>query len=270
LKNIIIWPAVLLLIVGSWGGNIWYYQSMQLAEPLLLKHYITINGGQGEMIDLFFLENKNAAKKIMSIQVEELPQLRFNIYEKNNYTHQLLMQASAEWKPDEVQQHSNVPITIREVTVYYNKGQPRKIPIGEIKVVWNTGEELLESTSGSSSSNGTGSYAVKITKPVTLEKVDYIYSDKLKPWFKLVLLGQSVNSLNYPIKLSQGDLLAFTYQWSIPDNEPAAYEVYKSKIILYFRMEDGRSVIEYLPINHNIYFSDSQLKQLVRSGGEFH
>lgn len=50
---------------------------MQLVEPLFLNHNITINGGQGEMIEFTFLENKNAANRVTSVQIEELPQLRF-------------------------------------------------------------------------------------------------------------------------------------------------------------------------------------------------
>lgn len=179
------------------------------------------------------------------------------------------MKATAEWRPDEVKQYNKVPFTIREVTVYYNEGQPRKVPIGEINVVWNSSEGLLNFISGSASSNGTGSYTVKLTKPDTLKKVDYTYSEKLKPWFKLELSGNPVDSLNYPIKLLQGDHMAFTYQWSIPDNEPAAVEVYKSKIMLQFLTEDGRTVIENIPINYNLNISDRLLKRLVRSGGEF-
>ncbi|MGM0884574.1 MAG: hypothetical protein ACQEXQ_26490 [Bacillota bacterium] len=268
LKSFVLWPVVLLLIVGSWAGNVWYYQSMQLAEPLFLKHYITVNGNQGEIIDLTFLENKNEAKKVTGIQIEEIPELRFQIHEKNSYTHQVEMMASAEWIPNESQPQSKEPFTIREVTVYYNEGQPQKVPIGEINVEWPKVSGLLDFRSGGGSSNGSGSYKVNLTKSVTLEKIDYSYSDKLKPWFELELSGQPVDSLSFPMKLSQGKDLEFTYQWSIPEHEPDALQVYKSKIILTFRMADGRIIMENLPINHNLYLSDSQLKKLVRSGGE--
>jgi hypothetical protein len=270
LKKVILLPVVMLLIAGSWIGNVWYYQSMQLAEPLFLKHYITINGNQGEIIDLTFLENKNAAMKVSGIQVEEIPELRFQIHENNSYTHQVMMMASAQWIPNESQEQSKEPFTIREVTVFYNDGQAQKVPIGEINVEWHSGGGLMETVTSSASSNGSGSYNVNLTKSVTLEKIDYSYSDRLKPWFELELSGKPVDSMSFPMKLAQGDHLAFTYQWSIPEHEPAAFHVYKSKVILTFRTEDGRIVVEELPIDQNLYISDSQLKQLIRSGGERH
>ncbi|XEC94457.1 hypothetical protein AB6A23_24595 [Paenibacillus tarimensis] len=268
-KRKILWPVVMLLILGSWAGNIWYYLSMQLAEPLFLHHNITIGGDWGERIELTFLENNNADYKVTGLQIEQLPQLRFEFYESRKHIHHTEMKAYAELRADEVQQHSKEPITINEVTVYYNQGQPKKVPIGEIHVVWNSEEGLVDFISGSSSSSGEGSYVVNLTKQATLEKVDFTFSEKLKPWFELNLSGEPVDSLDYPIELVQGDRLAFTYQWSIPDNEPAALEVYQSKIMLHFLTEDGRTVIEYVPINHNLNLSDHQLKRLVRSGGYF-
>lgn len=268
LKSVTLWSVVMILIVGSWAGNVWYYQSMQLAEPLFLKHYITVNGNQGEIIDLTYLENKNTAKKVTGIQLEEIPELRFQMHEKNSYTHQVEMMASAEWIPNESQARSKEPFTIKEVIVFYNEGQPQRVPIGEINVEWKSGSGLLDFRSSGGSSNGSGSYKVNLTQSVTLEKIDYSYSDRLKPWFELELSGQPVDSLSFPMKLSQGDNLTFTYQWSIPEHEPAALQVYKSKIVLTFKTEDGQIVMEDLPINHNFYLSDSQLKKLVRSGGE--
>jgi len=270
LKIKIRWYVVVFLIAGSWLGNLWYFQSMQLKEALFLKHDSTINGSTGEILDFTFFENKQASNKVSSIQIEELPEFRFQIYESNRYTHQMMMQASAEWRPDLISDDRKKPFTIREITVYYEKGQPRKVPIGEINVVWNNRDGILDFASGSSSSDGSGSYKVYATKAAVLEKIEFTFSDKVKPWFKLELSGKTVESLDFPMKLSQDDSLAFAYQWSIPDNEPEAFTMYKSKIVFHFLLEDGRKIIEDIPINHNLYISDRQLKSFVRSGGDIH
>jgi hypothetical protein len=264
LKIKMTWSVVVLLILGSWAGNIWYFQSMQLKEALFLKHDSTINGNTGEILDFIFFENKQTANKVRGIQIEELPELRFQIYESDTYTHQAKMQASAELRPDLINEDRKMPFTIRDITVYYEKGQSRKVPIGEIHVVWNKRESILDFATGSSSSNGSGSYKVYVTKAAVLEKVEYTFSNKVKPWFKLDLSGKPIESLDFPMKLLQDDSLAFAYQWSIPDNEPEAFNMYKSKIILHFLLEDGRKIIEDIPINNNLYISDRQLKSLVR------
>ena len=49
-----------------------------------------------------------------------------------------------------------VPVTIKEATVYYSEGQPEKVPIGEINVVWDQKESLLEMSSSRGSTDGTG------------------------------------------------------------------------------------------------------------------
>ncbi len=267
-KGKVLWPAVLLLVVGSWVGNVMYFQSMQLAEPLFLKHEISIRSIQGELIELHFLENNNADKKIINVQAEELPQLRFAVDERSRYQYQTLMRAAAEWMPAEAGQQIAAPLTIKEITVFYNKGQPRKVPIGEINVVESSGGGLLDFSSMGSSSTGAGSYFVKLTRSAALEKIEY--SDSLKPWFKLNLSGQPVDSYLFPAKFSQGRILSFEYQWSFPDDEPAALVFYKPAITLYFQTEEGGAIVERIPINNNFNLSESQVKRLVRTGGALH
>ncbi|MGG1636753.1 hypothetical protein [Paenibacillus sp. NRS-1760] len=264
------WYVVVFLIAGSWLGNLWYFQSMQLKEALFLKHDSTINGSTGEILDFTFFENKQASNKVSSIQIEELPEFRFQIYKSNIHTHQSEMRASGQLIPDLINEERKIPFTIREIKVYYEKGQSRKVPIGEINVLWNKRESILDFASGSSSSNGSGSYKVYVRKAAVLEKIEYTFSDKVKPWFKLDLSGKPLALVEFPMKLSQDDSLAFTYQWSIPDNELEAYTMFKSKIILHFKLDDGQEMIENIPINHNLNFSERQLKRLVRSGGEMH
>ncbi|MBD2869255.1 hypothetical protein [Paenibacillus arenilitoris] len=247
-----------------------YYRSMQLQEPLFLQHFMTVNGNRGEMINLTFLENRGTGKKVTGIQFEEFPQLRFTLGDDNSYQYHVVRKAYAEWRPDEAQAMGvkKEPLTVREATVYYSEGEPKRVPIGEIGIEWSEYGGLLQSVSSSSSSNGAGSNTVTMRKPATLEAVDYRYRDQLAPWFRLELSGRPIEEAALPMELSAGDPLSFAYQWSIPDDSPASLRVYESEMLLTFRTEEGERVTESLPINYNQYFSESQLKRLVRSGGE--
>jgi hypothetical protein len=178
------------------------------------------------------------------------------------------MRASAEWRPEQLSEPSPMkspePITINEVTVYYQKGPPKKVPIGELQIIWNTDEGLLNSVMSSSD----GRYVVNLTESATLEKIDYTFRDQLKPWYELMEAGKPVDSLDYPIELSKGDGLSFSHSWSVPEDEPAAHEEFDPKIRLHFETEDGRKVIEHIPINLNLHLDEGQVKRLVRSGGD--
>jgi hypothetical protein len=142
------------------------------------------------------------------------------------------------------------------------------VPIGEINVVWDQKESLLEMSSSGGSSDGTGHYSVTVKYPLILEQVDYNFSDKLGSGFKLSMAGQNEPILQLPVRLTAGDPLTFNYKWTIPENTPAAFEVYKTYILLTFKTEDGRTIYDRIPTNFNLYLNEQQIKRLVRSGGE--
>jgi len=264
-----LWPIVVLLIAASWIGNVWYYQSMQLEKPIFLKHYMIINGNQSDRIELAYLENKKKGRKVTGIQLEELPMLRFQIDpHPNSYRHQVLGKAYGEWRTEEAGQMEKVPVTIKEATVYYSEGQPEKVPIGEINVVWDQKESLLEMSSSRGSTDGTGQYSVTVKQPLTLEQVDYSFSDRLISMFELTMAGRDKPIPQLPIRLAAGAPLTFNYKWTIPENKPAAFEVYKTYILLTFKTEDGRTIYDRIPTNFNLYLNEKQIKRLVRSGGE--
>lgn len=264
-----LWPIVVLLIASSWVGNVWYYQSMQLEKPIFLKHYIIVNGNQSDWIELTYLENKKEGRKVTGIRLEELPMLRFQIDpHPNSYRHQVLGKAYGEWRTEEAGQMEKVPVTIKEATVYYSEGQPEKVPIGEINVLWEQRESLLETSSSRGSSDGTGQYSVTVKQPLTLEQVEYSFSDRLSSMFELTMEGRDEPIPQLPIRLTAGDPLTFNYKWTIPEETPAAFEVYKAYILLTFKTEDGRTVNDRIPINFNLYLSEKQIKWMVHSGGE--
>jgi len=258
----------MLLIALSWGGNVWYYNGMQLEEPMFLRHYIAIHGSGGEPVDIYYLENHADAGEVTGIQIEELPPLRFNLHESGRYSHQVLMKASAYWKPDMLgaPDESQLPLAIREITVHYNGRAPKKVPIGEIMLMADTREGLLDFIMGSSSSDGTGSYKVRLTQPAKLDKIDYAYSDRIGSGFRLELDGRPVEEQTFPRELDEGDLLAFSYAWLPHENERVVLEEYQIKVQLHFRTEDGQAIVESIPVNRNVYLSESRVKELVQSG----
>lgn len=270
MKRIYLSVMALLLIMGSWGWNIWYFQSMQLSAPLFLKHDISLNGNDGHMINLYFLENKNSSKKVMQIQVEELPELRFQVHEGMPYSHQALNMAYAEWRPDQTYGAGDqTSLVIQEVTVFYDKGGAEKLPIGSINIEWRDKKGIVASTGGSASSIGEGSVHMRMTQAADLDRADVSFSAEAKRWLTVRLSGVPIENIDFPLELSEGEGLSFEYEWTIP-GENAVFGVYDSDLLLYFKTEGGQPAIESARINRSASFTESELKRLVRSGGELH
>ncbi|WP_433944468.1 hypothetical protein [Paenibacillus sp. SN-8-1] len=266
-KKIAAWAVVLLLIFGSWGGNLWYYRSMQLAEPLFLNNYNTLIAEDGKSIELIYLENKNGPNKVTGVQIDELPQLSFTLSNWNSGTYQNEMKAIAGFNAQGSEQPIKTPVTIKEATVFYTEGPPRKVPIGEIQVLPASNANIVDFYSSSASSDRTGANFGTLLKPAILERIDFTYSDQLKPFLHLYLSDKPIESLKYPISLRKGEGLIISYKWEIPDHSPLAYVNYQPQCRLEFRLRDGRSVTQFFTINSNLNLTDEQMKRLVRSGG---
>lgn len=266
-KNVLLWPMALALIAASWIGNVAYYRSMQLPEPKFFKHYYAVSDVESERIELMYAENLREGRKVRGVRIEELPQLQFELYESGRYPYQALMTAAAKWDHEQADPLKTLPLTVREATVYYSEGPPQKVPIGEIRIMPQAGEPVLQFISGGSSSGGTGEYLGQVEKPARLEQIDYTYSSRLKPWLTLELSGQPVELLGFPVMFDAEDSFDLKYRFDIPEDDPAALEVYKLKGLLTFRTEDGRTVTEQIPINSFFSLSDRQMKRFVRSEG---
>lgn len=268
LSGKVLWAIVVLLIATSWFGNIWYYNSAQLEKPFFFKHYIVLNGYDNNRIVLSYLENKKKGKKVTGIQLEELPMLRFQIDSHSaTYNHQVLVKAYGQWSTGDEQSMDTVPVTIKEATVYYSEGPPEKVPIGEINVIWEQRDNLLETSFSSSSSDGTGQYGVIAKQPFMLEQVDYSFRDRLSSIFELTMENRDKP---FPMPIYAGDQLTFTYKWTIQENSTAAFEVYQAYIMLTMKTEDGRTTYDRYPISFNVHLDEKQIKRLVHSGGELY
>ncbi|MFB9328913.1 hypothetical protein ACFFSY_23505 [Paenibacillus aurantiacus] len=269
LDRSVLWGVTAILIAASWIGNLWYYETMQLEKPVFLKHYMVVYPNANDWIELTYAENKSTGKKVTAVQIEELPSLLFRIDpHPNTYTHQVLGKAYGEWRTGDEEQAEKASITVKEATVFYSEGPPEKVPIGEIQIVWDRRQGVLETSSTSGSTDGSGHYSVNVTQPITLEHVDYSFSDRTSATFELTMQGRGEPEPQLPLHLSTGDLLTFNYRWNIPDNSAAAYEVYKTYIMLTYKTEDGRTIQDRLPVNFNKNLSEKQMKRLARAGGE--
>ncbi|PZD97137.1 hypothetical protein DNH61_04420 [Paenibacillus sambharensis] len=262
-------PTILLLITASWIGNIWYYESMQLDKPVFLKHYMILNGNQSDWIELTFLENKRDGKKVTGIKLEKLPQVRFEINPPNrNYRYQVIRKAYGSWNGEENPPMVREPLIITEATVYYSEGPPEKVPIGEIHIMWERSEGLLESVSSGGSSDGTGQYTVNVKEDLTLEQVDYSFSDRLSSLFEFNVITPDGPVTEMPIHLDAGDTLIFDYVWKIPAETAAAFEIYRANFLLSYTTGDGEIIHDRIPISFNRYLSEKQINWFARSGGE--
>ncbi len=268
LKRAMLGGLICMLILGSWIGNILYYQQLQLKEPIILKQdmTLTLKSDYAEMLYFNVLENKHKGKKVTAIQLPDDPQILFQIYPDQTYTHHVMMKAAAGLNQDEL--GAKLPLTIKEVLVYYNEGPPATVPIGEIRIEKASEKRVLDMVSASSSSGGAGDYMARLLEKVELDQVDVAVQDQLKAWVDVELNGVPVEDLKFPMALNNNEAITLSYHWDIPDDELDSEGLFQSFIRFHFRTQDGHAIVNDVPISQNMHLSEVQVRHLVRSGGD--
>lgn len=199
MKRIYYWLAGL-IIIASWIGNSVYYYSMQLPEPMFLKHYIEVSDTQGDRFELRFLENLHETKQINHVTIKDFPHAKvYSPISYDNYTHQRIGRVTFEVRQS---QSLSEPLTINSVQVHYNDGTEQTMNIGEIRIypkniVYNSNLEKspIHHTSGGSSNNNSGYSSLYTSEPIQLTNISSTYLSQYAPWLEIYVASQ--NSLGF-------------------------------------------------------------------------
>lgn len=258
-----------LLIAGSWIGNMWYDQANRLERTVFLEHHIEVYPEAGETFDLYYLEDKRPEKTLTSIWIEGFPGLQVNPYP--NYVEyrkqslgKMIVSFGHPVSEQEVPKMTE-PVVIREVTALYNDGSSEKVRIGEIYVVppdfVNKEHDPVQWTSGGASSDNTGYDWSVIKRPVELtglsssymgmvEEGDLLvqadivknipgtsYRSEVSSDVEIKLTGDPILDLPLPVRLNQGDSVKVSYKFNLSSSSKRM-QVYQLRLRLEYAEGD--------------------------------
>ncbi|SFK03409.1 hypothetical protein SAMN04487936_106232 [Halobacillus dabanensis] len=289
----------LVVIVVSWGANLWYYQSKQLDEALFLKHYYA----EVDTFEIYYLMNKQDPKKVQSIEFsdgtvmypdykntgfpQDNPRMTFNVLSES--THYWM--ASAQFDTKEVTRES---IDHQgEAIITMDDGEMIVADIGTIiteEPPERSGVFKQDMSSGGSDGRSTQSYTVKerikiedISSPFPeltdemLIKIHHTASNgnrttkgHLPDWYEKErdlewekVAGVNLPAIDYPLIVEQGDHIRQTIQ-----HNKDALNAYWFPLKVTGTMENGKDFVErFLVYNHPSFTSD-QMDELVERVGD--
>ncbi|KKC46972.1 hypothetical protein VE23_07225 [Paenibacillus sp. D9] len=263
-RNRLLAGIIAVLIAGSWIGNVLYYRSGQLREPLFMNHEI-MTATQGSIIDLYYLENKSTGKKVTAIQIEALPSLRFELTEWQSFSHQKFMHAFG-YAESDLQ-----PGKYTEATVYYNEGPPKKVPIGIIEVEDGEGDGngALNFYSSGGGSDGSGFISGRLRRDSVVEEVSTSIGDNYKPLLTYELKATMPGAgelvpIQLPERVPQGASLRVDYQWHEQDPAAGIPTVFRPWMTIRSQASDGTERIDKNLIQFNLYLTEAQVRALVK------
>lgn len=278
MKTKIGYLIVLALLLASWAGNYAYNRYSQLPEAGFLRHFVETRTVPSVAFDLLYVANSADKRKIVGVQVDELPMLKFNpVQIHQELRHQRIYKLmgyfddKSSWPADE-------PLKIHTVKAFYSDGSMKEEDVGEIVVIreaWPRAEtEIPESPIQMSSTMGSsdhhGSATISIEKPVKFTGVSSIWLEKLEGLFEYKVQTTAEagaphpNRIDYPVELRSGQSLTLSYRFMLSRQSTQSLDVYNLQLRENFEDSKGESYGYTVFANYMPYPSESQMRAYVR------
>lgn len=154
------------IIILSWIGNVLYFQSKQLTQPIFLDHYYETYMQDGQFLEFFYLSNKYEPLEVSRVVVDNVAlyptdsgywgmhQAFTSAYIVNEYMHHNLMSVTLQL-PSEglpIIKGSNDVWSFNQLEVTFTNGQTIVADIGKVAIYGkypDTGEFDFRYSSGS-------------------------------------------------------------------------------------------------------------------------
>ncbi|MYL48331.1 hypothetical protein GLV98_02500 [Halobacillus litoralis] len=288
----------LLIIAISWGGNLWFYQSKQLEEPIFLEHYY---GGAG-VFELYYLTNREDSSHVMSVEFSD----GTTLHAKSDYygfhsespaygpdvqsrsTHYLLKKAGF----DEQQMRELEVDHEGEATIHFNDGKTVTADIGTVEFSkLREGNGLFRQQSSSSSSNGRSFRSYTVKEDVKIESMSSPFPEvqddvKMKLYTPSIgttgtpdgggprtytkemdeewsrVAGAPLEKIDFPIEMKQGDRIRLTMQ-----EKPDAIRAYSYEIDLTGTTKNGTPFTQPFLVSNHPQFTPEQMELLIERRG---
>lgn len=268
MKNHYLWIFSLLLI-ASWGGNIWYYESEKLAKPIYLEHYYEIPPELMSHLSIYFVTNRDSEREPYQLRLND--DVILNVEHVNTRSERgrlQLREVIVSPSSDQILKIKN-SLRFEQATVYYNDGLVDTVSLGDIIIHPNPQRAYeMKFSYGKSSSDGTGRSGFTVQEEMTIASVSHSFPENLSDSIEILANGKSYrDSSAFPMTLYKGDSFEMSYTFRLHDNDVRRFHAYL--LMITHKDEQGRnSGVQF--INEQPRLSDEHLRSYVRlrKGGE--
>lgn len=287
-KRIIVGLSVVCLL---WIGNMFYFYSQQLDEPMFLKQYYELSSNDDVEFSISYLVNNKDNEKLLYIQIPQLSDI--NIYvencENNKYTYHTLKETIVKINREDLEKVLNSDeFRFTDVIAYFNNGYEKRVNIGEIiiydKESYNRNDSPFEFCSSGSSSNYTGYITVNVKETVILEGLRYNLEEKLDGFLyvyirtnkqtiskfndrskQLSYIKEQSNLTNYPLNLIANEEIDINYQFLSEDIEDNRYYNYYDICgRLLVKKVSGNQYIKEYTMYYRPNFDNSDIRKIIK------
>ncbi|KOP66437.1 hypothetical protein AMS62_15240 [Bacillus sp. FJAT-18019] len=287
----------ILFVTCSWIGNVWYYEANQLGRTAFLEHHVETREGDGQIFDLYYVEDKRADVTLRSIGIEGYPDLivtsqpHYAEYQRQYLGKMMVKLNKPSIHKEPAEELSAEPVLVQEITANYTDGTSEQVDIGEIYIwpaMYHQGaQDSISWTSSGSSSDNIGFTSAVVNRPVELTA----FSSKLMGLVEagdlqinadisgqvpgrsyqtppskaqIELSGKPIAEISLPLKINQGGSIRISHQFNMHGLEKSM-GVYQFMLRTTFE-EDWRHWYEDTIIPYQVWPMEKEMTEFVRKG----
>ena len=245
------------LLLAAWGGNVWYYEAVQVEKPLFLKHYYEIPADLLSHQRLYYITDRHSRREPFQIRVNDEFMLYVEQVSTRSERGRLKLQEAVVRPSSEAYLSMKEPLRFQQATVYYNDGTEDVVSLGEWIVHPNERRAYeVESSFSMGSSDGTGSSGFTVLEDMTIASVMHSFPDRMSDAIDIAVNGRSLrDEWPFPISLRKGDRLSVSYTFRLPGDDERRFDAYQ--LIIKLLDEQGRTVnVNYVNAQPRLYEGD--------------
>ncbi|MCC3356045.1 hypothetical protein [Bacillus sp. REN16] len=303
MKQKIFWASISIIIL-SYFGNYFYFQSKQLDSPVFLEHFyeLTLNEEDETTLTFYYLTNKSdtsTANFVMINGIETVPVSNHDFFMWDSqapqyvqeFTHHYLKAVSVSF-PTEYE--GNEPLSFSEMEVHFSDGKTVQADIGGV-ILHKRGEnpEVFDFRMGSSSNQHTSETLLVSKQPVTIEKIEIPFTENIPDnvLLKVDREQKNLRKLENPMEVSdypewfnherdkewsdlpgvllRDDLLPFNLEQNeyirfFMQFNPERDSYFQFSIKLIGQTESGEKFVSELPIMNHPYLDQKAINRIIK------
>ncbi len=258
----------LVLLATVWLGNIGYWYSHQLKEPLFVEQYYHLPAGEQSYLELMYLANHNSPL-VAWITIPQYPHIHFYIeqqYIMHSYPHHQMWRLEARFygAPELIEQEGE-DIRVRQLEIMYRDGRKQLVDVGEIIITTpleqheDRGFMFMSGGSYSGGGENGGHYTFQATTGITNISLDLGLEGHryLGDFFQV----------SYPKEVAAGEQLQVTYSIKAHLADPRSLNMYRLQGTLRGKTMDGDEAKANIQFYYQPYFDREMAKKLIRLRG---
>ncbi len=184
----------IIIISSLWIGNLLYFYSYELDEPMFFKHYYELSFYDDLSFRIYYLVSNNDDVELSSVKIPELSDM--NIYVENHrhnkYKYYTLKTAYIKFKnADMKKERTKNRVSFTDLTVNFTNGDSKEVNIGQIIINKNKTslkeDNPFEFDSCGSSNNNKGYRMLSVSEHVIINDIKYDLKDKLDGFLNIYI-----------------------------------------------------------------------------------